>query len=116
MSRSMSSCSPIATQTAVSASAKTFSSTDCPPPAYAARIVAQARIRQKDSVYRIEEPLTGQCIRLHCEATSLRESPHITARLTRPALATWFRTYAQAAEAFGLYLRGQPLEIVRSDA
>lgn len=74
------------------------------------------RVRQKDAFYRIEEPVTGQCIRLHCEPAAGSAAPQITPRLTRPELSTWFTSHGQAAEAFSRFVHGQPLEIVRSDA
>lgn len=74
------------------------------------------RVTQKDAFYRIEDPLTEQCIRLHCAPAAAGDAPQITPRLTRRELATWFTTRAQALEAFQRYIGVATFEIVRSDA
>jgi hypothetical protein len=74
------------------------------------------RVTQKGAFYRIEDPVTSLCIRLHCEPAAGDAAPHITPRLTRRELATWFTTRAQADEAFARYIGVAALEIVRSDA
>lgn len=79
-------------------------------------MIPAVRVRQKDSVYRIEDPQSQLCVRLHCEPATADTAPHITPRLTRRELSTWFTTHAQAAEAFARYIGVAALEIVRSDA
>jgi hypothetical protein len=77
---------------------------------------ASIRVRQKDSVYRIEDPQSQLCIRLHSVPATTEAAPHIVPRLTRRELSTWFTTRAQADEAFARYIGVAALEIVRSDA
>jgi hypothetical protein len=79
-------------------------------------IPGAARIRQRDTVYRIEHPDTGMCVQLRCKPSAISAAPRIQPRLTSPELATWFANHAQAAEAFGRFIGPSPLEIVRSDA
>lgn len=75
-----------------------------------------ARITQRGTVYRIEDPDSRLCVRLYCAPGPAAAAPRITARLTRPELASWFATRTRAAEAFARFIGIAPLEIVRSDA
>ncbi len=74
------------------------------------------RITPKDSYYRIQEPVSGLCVRLHCTATTADAAPAIVPKLAPGPLATWFRSHAEAAEAFARYLGVAPFDIVRVDA
>lgn len=74
------------------------------------------RITPKDSYYRIQEPVSGLCVRLRCVAAAPEHATRIEPRLDRGELATWFPTYNQAAEAFARYLGAAALDIVRVDA
>lgn len=75
-----------------------------------------ARIKAKDSHWRIEDVATGLCVRLHAEPSLADDAPRIVARLAPGPVATWFVQRAQAVEACARYLVGQPVEIVRVDA
>ncbi|HJT63115.1 MAG TPA: hypothetical protein VJ797_15705 [Burkholderiales bacterium] len=79
-------------------------------------IPGAARITQRDTVYRIEDPLTGLCIRLHSVPVAGAAAPRIVPELQPAKLSTWFATHAQAAEAFARFLGVAPYDIVRSDA
>lgn len=74
------------------------------------------RVRPKDAHYRIEDPQSGLCIRLHSIPADAPDAPKVVGRLTAGDTATWFASWRQAAEAFARYLPGQPLQIVRVDA
>ena len=75
-----------------------------------------ARITPRDAFYRIEDPATGLCVRLHSVPTEAADAPRIVPRLTSAALSTWFSTREQAAEAFARFIGVAPFDIVRADA
>lgn len=79
-------------------------------------ITNKIRITPRETHYRIEDPQTGLCIRLHTVPAEPAEAPKIAARFTDGGTATWFPNWRSAAEAFARYLPGQPLNIVRVDA
>lgn len=72
------------------------------------------RTHLKQSIYLIEEPLTGLCLR--CPPPPSPEDPEPRPRLTPRAVATMFPTRQDAEEAFARLLGAAPLEIVRADA
>lgn len=78
-------------------------------------MIPTARITQRDTVWRIEDPATGLCVRLVSEPVEAQAAPRIVPKLTAAALSTWFRTYEQAAEAFARFVGVAALEIVRAD-
>jgi hypothetical protein len=66
--------------------------------------------------YRIDDPNARLSVRFICEKSNASAAPKVFARLTKPADATTFNSFAQAAECFAKYLAGATLDIVRVDA
>lgn len=65
--------------------------------------------------YRIADPITGLCIRLH-EITEPGHAPRIVPQLVEPKLADRFTTRTAARNAFAAHIGVAVLEIERVDA
>lgn len=72
------------------------------------------RVTLKTSIYVIEEPSTGLCLRV--PPAPAPDQPPQPPRLTPRAVATWFPTHEAAAATFAALLGAAPLDIVRVDA
>lgn len=68
---------------------------------------------QQPGIYRIEDPQTHRCVRLHSIPAPCSDDLLIVPELTRAELASGFGSYEQACVAYARYTPGHDFDIVR---